>query len=259
MFYDNVITDHLSWLNDSGRNSFYKKVISETCKDKICIDVGAGTGILTDYALDSGAKKIYAIEIRKSRANFLREKYKTEDRVVVLEEDFLSSHIDEQIDYVFIEQIGCQFTNDFSIQKFMQKIKNNYTGAKCIPDNYKLKGIVYDGLIKENPKVLVDNDNLPNNFFDHCENYKKYKEIETIDLLDINLDTCDNDLVFDIDLTNYIDCTVFIDDITSFEDKVMKVENTYRDWSSHKPLRYFIKNAKSIKTFTWSDNGFTIH
>ena len=61
MFYDSLIEEHLPWLNDAGRNSFYQKIITENCKDKVCIDVGAGSGILTDYALEAGAKKIYVV------------------------------------------------------------------------------------------------------------------------------------------------------------------------------------------------------
>lgn len=255
MFYDDVITDHLSWLNDSGRNNFYKKIILENCKDKVCVDVGSGTGILTDYALDAGATKVYAIEIRKSRAKFLKEKYKSNSKVVVVEEDFLGCQIEDNIDYVFIEQIGCQFANDFSIKRFMQKIKLDYPNARCIPDNYRLKAIVYDGMITEKPKVLVNNDNLPKNFYSHCQQFKKYKETETLDLFDLNLDTCDEDITFDIDLTNYVDCTIFIDDVISFEKHILNVENTYRDWED-KPLKLFLKNVKGKKTFTWQVNRF---
>jgi len=46
---------------DQRRNRFYDKLLSE-CKDKICVDIGAGTGILTIMALHHGAKHIFVYE-----------------------------------------------------------------------------------------------------------------------------------------------------------------------------------------------------
>ena len=51
-------------LNDHLRNQFYNELLKQ-CKDKVVIDVGFGTGILSIIALKHGAKIIHAYEMDK--------------------------------------------------------------------------------------------------------------------------------------------------------------------------------------------------
>jgi hypothetical protein len=53
---------HLKMMNDESRNSFYRQEINHKAKDQIVIDLGCGSGLLTMFALEAGAKHIYAIE-----------------------------------------------------------------------------------------------------------------------------------------------------------------------------------------------------
>ena len=57
-----------------------KNVIS--AKNKICIDLGSSTGGFTDVLIQSGAKKVYAIDVG---TNQLHEKLKKNDKVISLE------------------------------------------------------------------------------------------------------------------------------------------------------------------------------
>ena len=57
----------------------------ELGKDKICLDIGANEGIMTQDMLDSGAAKVYAIEAGHVNSNVLREKFKNNDKVIVIE------------------------------------------------------------------------------------------------------------------------------------------------------------------------------
>lgn len=52
-------------LKDKARNKAYKQAIQDN-KDifegKVILDVGAGTGILSVFAAQAGAKKVFAVE-----------------------------------------------------------------------------------------------------------------------------------------------------------------------------------------------------
>lgn len=246
MFYDPIIKDHLQWLNDRGRNQFYKTAIQNNCKDKICVDVGAGTGILTDYALEGGAKKVYCVEIRKARTNYLKEKYQGKN-VEVIAEDFLKTNINDA-DIFFLEQIGCQFNNDFSIKKFMSHIKLN---AQTIPNRYVLKAYIYDGIINDSPNVLIDSDILPKQFYNDAQKLQTIKPVETMDVYEINRNNANEHISFKIDLTHYKDCTVLLDDEVYFNDARCDYENTYRDWAN-KPYTLHIKDSKQIYEVFWN-------
>jgi hypothetical protein len=53
---------HLPMMNDETRNLFYEKEIQAKAKNKVVMDLGCGSGLLTQYALDAGASHVYALE-----------------------------------------------------------------------------------------------------------------------------------------------------------------------------------------------------
>jgi hypothetical protein len=71
-FLDNINwggDDGVFWpmLNDFRRNQYYDKIIQDSVKDKLCIDVGFGTGLLSLLALKHGAAHIVAYEKNHNR------------------------------------------------------------------------------------------------------------------------------------------------------------------------------------------------
>ena len=65
-FCPDLVT-HSTLLNDKSRNEFYKDAINKSVKDKIVLDMGSGTGLLSFYALNAGAKFVYAVETSADR------------------------------------------------------------------------------------------------------------------------------------------------------------------------------------------------
>ena len=47
---------------DQKRVDAYRAALLVTCRDKVVVDVGSGTGILAFAAIDAGANTVYAIE-----------------------------------------------------------------------------------------------------------------------------------------------------------------------------------------------------
>jgi len=73
--YDDIVV-HKTMLSDSARMLAYKEMIEhnrDLFVDKIVIDVGCGTGILSLFAARCGAKHVYAIEAAEHISNLCRE------------------------------------------------------------------------------------------------------------------------------------------------------------------------------------------
>ena len=64
-----IIHRYTSMLNDKVRNEFYYNALKKSAKDKVVIDIGTGTGLLAAYALEHGAKFVYAVEGNRNSAN----------------------------------------------------------------------------------------------------------------------------------------------------------------------------------------------
>ncbi|HSX45182.1 MAG TPA: TlyA family RNA methyltransferase [Candidatus Saccharimonadales bacterium] len=71
-------------------------------RGKIVMDVGASTGGFTDYVLQHGAQKVYAIDVGHGQLDY---KLRTDDRVVVMEKTDIRSvtELPDKIDYVVID------------------------------------------------------------------------------------------------------------------------------------------------------------
>lgn len=256
MFYKKVLKDHLPWLNDIGRNLFYRDAIKQSCTNKVCVDVGSGTGILADYALQYGAKKVYCVEIRKERANYLRKKYLSNDKVIVIEKNFLECKFNDNIDVFIMEQTGYQFEIDILLKKFYKHINSIQNNMPiCIPDEYVLDVKIFDGIINENPKFLIQNDVLPIGFYNHAKSLEKISPTEELRVFKISLSDCNKEIEFMLDLQGYKQATIFIDDNVYFCGKQCNLENVYREYKN-KPYKIIVEDCKSFVSFKFEMNKF---
>ncbi|XP_062518925.1 protein arginine N-methyltransferase 6-like [Corticium candelabrum] len=114
-FYFNVYSDasvHERMLEDMTRTKAYQDAIfkfSDAIKGKVVADVGAGTGILSMFCIQAGAKKVYAVEASDMaeqargviKANGMSEQI---DVMQCLVED---CDLPEMVDVIVSEWMGC--------------------------------------------------------------------------------------------------------------------------------------------------------
>ncbi|XP_018576065.1 protein arginine N-methyltransferase 6 isoform X2 [Anoplophora glabripennis] len=98
-------------LQDGPRNRAYKDAIlsnKNEFKDKVVLDVGAGTGILSVYCAQAGAKTVYAVEasnISRIAEQIVREN-KYEDVIKVLNKKVEDVILPEKVDIIVSEWMG---------------------------------------------------------------------------------------------------------------------------------------------------------
>jgi SAM-dependent methyltransferase len=95
------ISNFLVMINDRWRNKFYADALCSAAKDKVVLDVGTGTGILSAYALQAGAKFVFAVENNAEYAKIAQytlSRCFDQSRFKVINCDFWSDQIDGQID-----------------------------------------------------------------------------------------------------------------------------------------------------------------
>lgn len=103
---------HFTMLNDRERNQFYRSAIDYNFKDKIVVEVGCGIGILSLFALQAGAKYVYAIEknprLAKQAGLFLSRNYDGTNYKIINKQSFDVSKDDipDECDILLLETFG---------------------------------------------------------------------------------------------------------------------------------------------------------
>lgn len=100
---------HREMLLDDVRCKTYRNAIYQTVNaGDIVLDIGAGTGILSMFAVQAGAGKVYAIE-KSAIAEFAREiitKNGMQDQIQIIQEDMDQVRLPEKIDVIVAEWMG---------------------------------------------------------------------------------------------------------------------------------------------------------
>ena len=126
-----------------------------TFKNKIVCDIGSSTGGFTDYSLQNGAKKVYAIDVGTGQ---LAQKIREDSRVVVMEQtDFRSIEAFSETIDIFVCDVSF-----ISLKKIIPKIEELIMTKKEVvllikpqfeagaKDVSKGKGVIKDNILREN-------------------------------------------------------------------------------------------------------------
>jgi SAM-dependent methyltransferase len=100
---------HRLMLRDELRNEAYRRAIAQVVKPgQVVLDMGAGTGILSIFAAQAGARKVYAVErtdiVTVAREMVARNGFA--DRIEVIHADLEDVDLPEKVEVIISEWMG---------------------------------------------------------------------------------------------------------------------------------------------------------
>ena len=117
--------DHVTMLQDFERMSAYYDAIklnaAEHFRDKVVLDVGAGTGILSIWAAQAGARHVYAVEATSvaKHARKLVAAHHLSETVTVLNGKMEDVMLPEQVDCIVSEWMGYFLLRESMVQSVL--------------------------------------------------------------------------------------------------------------------------------------------
>ncbi|XP_017287804.1 protein arginine N-methyltransferase 6 [Kryptolebias marmoratus] len=113
LYFDSYsdVTIHEEMLADHVRTNAYRTAIfrnSDSIRGKVVLDVGAGTGVLSIFCAQAGARKVFAVEACSiaEQAEKIVKQNKMEDRVEVIRGTVETVELPEQVDVIVSEWMG---------------------------------------------------------------------------------------------------------------------------------------------------------
>lgn len=155
---------HVKMLNDRARNSFFQQALQQTAQDRVVLDVGTGTGLLAAYALQAGARFVYAVERDEHYASMAQDVLGAlfdASRFQVIHADFWTSDIDgqiplESVDVLVSENVGpalFEESQDFTWHCARPFLKSD---AVSIPETLRIDVLGFHGIRR--PAMININD-----------------------------------------------------------------------------------------------------
>uniref|UniRef100_A0A672MBH8 type I protein arginine methyltransferase n=1 Tax=Sinocyclocheilus grahami TaxID=75366 RepID=A0A672MBH8_SINGR len=111
-------------LQDYLRTATYQKAIllnEVDFKDKVVLDVGCGTGILSFFAVQAGAKKVYAVEASSvaKYAETLVKSNNLSNKITVLSGKIEEVSCSEKVDVIISEPMGYMLLNERMLESYL--------------------------------------------------------------------------------------------------------------------------------------------
>lgn len=113
LYFDSYtdVTIHAEMIADRVRTNTYRMAIlknGESIRGKVVLDVGAGTGVLSVFCVQAGARKVYAVEACSIAEHAVRvvEQNGMEDKIEVVRGTVESVELPEKVDVIVSEWMG---------------------------------------------------------------------------------------------------------------------------------------------------------
>ncbi|THD22492.1 Histone-arginine methyltransferase CARM1 [Fasciola hepatica] len=127
-FYS-YLSQQQNMMQDYVRTSTYQRAIlfnaSMDFRGKVVLDVGAGSGILSFFAIQAGATKVYAVEASNMAAhcNTLVQANKLAGRIVVISGKIEEITLPEPVDIIISEPMGYMLYNERMLETYVHARK----------------------------------------------------------------------------------------------------------------------------------------
>jgi len=132
------LSQQQNMMQDFVRTSTYQKAILSNLTDfrnKVVLDVGAGSGILSFFAQQAGAAKVYAVEgssIAKHAAELVRHN-KVDGVIKVLSGKIEEIELPEKVDMIISEPMGYMLLNERMLETYLHAKKWLKPEGKMFP------------------------------------------------------------------------------------------------------------------------------
>ncbi len=129
-------------LIDKKRTLTFREAIMSTVKEgDVVVEVGAGTGILSLFAVEAGASKVIAVELDSVLVKSLKETIKAnhcEDKVEIIEGNALTVDLPQNVDVVIGELIETGLLDEMQVAVMNNLHERGAIGekTKVIPKAY---------------------------------------------------------------------------------------------------------------------------
>ncbi|GFS61521.1 histone-arginine methyltransferase CARMER [Trichonephila inaurata madagascariensis] len=132
------LSQQQNMLQDYIRTSTYQRAMLanlEDFKDKVILDVGAGSGILSFFAVQAGARKVYAVEASTmaTHAHTLVRNNKLDNRIIVIPGKIEEISLPEMVDVIVSEPMGYMLFNERMLETYLHAKKWLLPNGKMFP------------------------------------------------------------------------------------------------------------------------------
>nr|XP_040226492.2 histone-arginine methyltransferase CARMER [Anopheles coluzzii]XP_040226493.2 histone-arginine methyltransferase CARMER [Anopheles coluzzii] len=132
------LSQQQNMMQDFVRTSTYQRAIYNNAQDfqnKIVLDVGAGSGILSFFAVQAGAAKVYAVEASNMAqyAQQLVSSNNLTDRIIVIAGKIEEIDLPERVDVIISEPMGYMLYNERMLETYLHGKKWLKPDGKMYP------------------------------------------------------------------------------------------------------------------------------
>ncbi|XP_077004416.1 histone-arginine methyltransferase CARM1-like isoform X3 [Tamandua tetradactyla] len=132
------ISQQQNLMQDFVRTATYHRAILQNhsdFEDKVVLDVGCGSGILSFFAVQAGARRVYAVEASSvaQYAQILVKNNHLSDKIIVLPGKIEEISLPEAVDVIVSEPMGYMLFNERMLESYLHSKKWLKSNGKLFP------------------------------------------------------------------------------------------------------------------------------